>query len=148
MAVCTFFGHRDAPFSIQHKLEEVLIDLIENKEVDVFYVGNQGHFDFLVRKSLRKLKEIYPHIKPFAVLAYMPRNKKEYEQELFLESIYPENLERAPLKFAIAKRNAWMIDRSDYVVTYITRVAGGAYQFAELSKKRNKKIINIADMVK
>lgn len=147
MAVCTFFGHRNTPFSIQHKLEEVLIDLIENKEVNIFYVGNQGHFDFLVRKSLRKLKEIYPHIKPFAVLAYLPRNEKEYEQELFLESIYPENLERVPLKFAIAKRNMWMIDRSEYVVTYTTRVVGGAYQFAELAEKRKKKIINIADMV-
>lgn len=147
MAVCTFFGHRDTPFEVQYKFEEVLIDLIENKEVDIFYVGNQGHFDFLVRKSLRKLKEIYPHIKPFAILAYMPRNKKEYEQELFLESIYPENLEFVPLKFAIVKRNEWMINRSDYVVTYTTRVVGGAYRFVELSEKQKEKIINIADMV-
>ena len=39
MSVCTFFGHRDCPSSIKPKLREVLIDLIENHAVDMFYVG-------------------------------------------------------------------------------------------------------------
>ena len=42
MAVCTFFGHRDCPETIKPYLREVLIDLINNQEVDTFYVGNRG----------------------------------------------------------------------------------------------------------
>ena len=45
MAVCTFFGHRECPDTIKPKLREVLVDLIENHGVDMFYVGNQGQFD-------------------------------------------------------------------------------------------------------
>ena len=38
--VGTFFGHRDAPQTIRNSLKLVLIDLIENKNVTMFYVGN------------------------------------------------------------------------------------------------------------
>ena len=41
---CTFFGHHDCPSSIKPKLREVLIDLIENHAVDMFYVGQQGAY--------------------------------------------------------------------------------------------------------
>ena len=46
---CTFFGHRDCPSSIKPKLREVLIDLIENHAVDMFYVGQQGASAFIRR---------------------------------------------------------------------------------------------------
>ena len=53
---CCFFGHRDTPSEISDKLERTITDLIENKSVDYFYVGNQGGFDNMVRNTLRKLK--------------------------------------------------------------------------------------------
>lgn len=43
--VCTFFGHKDTPKEIEPTLRSTLIDLIENKNVNVFYVGNNGNFD-------------------------------------------------------------------------------------------------------
>lgn len=45
-----FFGHRDTPPIIEPKLKEIIIDLIENHDADKFLVGNNGNFDFLVRK--------------------------------------------------------------------------------------------------
>lgn len=57
MPVCTFFGHRDCPETIKPRLREVLVDLITNQSVDMFYVGNQGRFDALVRSVLRELKK-------------------------------------------------------------------------------------------
>ena len=39
MPVCTFFGHRDCPESVKPKLREVLVDLVTNHDVDMFYVG-------------------------------------------------------------------------------------------------------------
>ena len=55
MSACTFFGHRDCPSSIKPKLREVLIDLIENHSVDMFYVGQQGAFDGIVPVSYTHL---------------------------------------------------------------------------------------------
>ena len=60
MSACTFFGHHNCPSSIKPKLREVLIDLIENYSVDMFYVGQQGAFDGLVRSVLKELVSVYP----------------------------------------------------------------------------------------
>ena len=77
MASCTFFGHRECPESIKIKLREVLIDLITNHGVDMFYVGNQGRFDAIVRGVLRELEKEYPQIDYAVVLAYMPGKQTE-----------------------------------------------------------------------
>ena len=52
MSACTFFGHHDCPSSIKPKLREVLIDLIENHAVDMFYVGQQGVYDAIVQSAV------------------------------------------------------------------------------------------------
>ena len=72
---CTFFGHRDCPSSIKPKLCEVLIDLIENYAVDMFYVGQQGAFDGIVRSVLKELVSVYPHIRYAVVLERFPQNE-------------------------------------------------------------------------
>ena len=74
MESCAFFGHRDCPETIKPKLRSTIIDLIENHNVDMFYVGNQGQFDAMVRSTLKKLKQEYPHIDYAVVLAYMPQH--------------------------------------------------------------------------
>lgn len=55
--ICTFFGHRDTLDDVAILLDTVLTDLIENKNVDVFYVGNQGNFDKIVKRQLDKMKK-------------------------------------------------------------------------------------------
>ena len=79
MANCTFFGHRDCPETIKPKLREVLVDLITNHGVDMFYVGHQGQFDAYVHSKLKRLKQEYPQINYAVVLAYMPGKKTEYD---------------------------------------------------------------------
>ena len=72
---CTFFGHRDCPSSIKPKLREILIDLIENHAVDMFYVGQQGAYDAIVRSVLKELASVYPHINYAVVLECRPPNE-------------------------------------------------------------------------
>ena len=57
---CTFFGHRNVTEEIEPTLRSTLIDLIENHDVDMFYVGNQGSFDSMVRRVLKDLSKVYP----------------------------------------------------------------------------------------
>ena len=135
---CTFFGHRDTPKEIEPALRLTLIDLIENKNATVFYVGNHGNFDAMVRCQLEDLLKTYP-IKYYVVLAYMPGKNTEPDEH----SILPEGIETVPRRFAISYRNKWMIKKSDIVVTYVTRKWGGASQFADTAKAANKVVINI-----
>ena len=56
MKVC-FFGHSDAPWRIQPKLREVILNLIDNEGADEFYVGNHGNFDRMAIAVLSELSE-------------------------------------------------------------------------------------------
>ena len=141
MAVCTFFGHRECSDSIKTKLREVLIDLITSHNVDMFYVGNQGQFDAIVRGALRELKEEYPQINYAVVLAYIPG--KQTENDDYSDTMLPEGIESVHPRYAISWRNNWMLRQSDYVVTYITHSWGGAAQFAVKAKRQKKTVINL-----
>ena len=59
MLSCTFFGHKDTPKEIEPTLRSTLVDLIENKNVLKFYVGNHGNFDYMIKNCLIELKAFY-----------------------------------------------------------------------------------------
>ena len=139
--VCTFFGHKDTPKEIGPTLRSTLIDLIENKKVNVFYVGNNGNFDTMVRRQLEDLSKTYP-ITYSVVLAYLPTEKNKYDN--LTNTNYPEGLETVPKRFAISWRNKWMIQQSDIVVTYVTRNFGGAAQFKEMAEKQKKNVVELS----
>jgi len=133
LSACTFFGHRDCPDSVKQKLEDTLVQLITENGVDRFYVGNQGNFDALVYRVLCELRGIYPHITVTVVLAYMP--PEETANRYGSDAILPEGIEAVPKRYAISWRNKWMINQSEYVVTYVTRSFGGAAISAEIARK-------------
>ena len=143
MPACTFFGHRECPDSIKIQLREVLIDLITNHNVDMFYVGNQGRFDAIVRGVLREMKNEYLQINYAVVLAYMPGKQTEYND--YSDTMLPEGIESVHPRYAISWRNNWMLRQSDYVVTYITHSYGGAVQYAKKAGFWKKTIVSLIE---
>lgn len=139
MKSCTFFGHRDCPDTIKASLEKTIEDLIVHENVSVFYVGNQGQFDAYVRGILRKLAAKYPAISYAVVLAYMPRQVSEYED--FSDTMLPEGIENIHPRYAISWRNKWMLDRSDFVISYVTHSWGGAAKYVADAKRHGKIVI-------
>lgn len=141
----TFFGHRSVPPFIQTNLERTVRHLIEHKNADVFYVGNNGDFDAYATNALKKLTLEYPHIKYYIVLAYMPRKSNQINGNIdYNNTILPEKIAQSIPKFAISKRNDWMLNKSDLVITYITHTYGGAEKYQEKAIKQGKMVINIA----
>ncbi len=141
---CTFFGHRYVPKEIEPTLRSTLIDLIENQGVDLFYVGNHGEFDAMVRRVLRELSVKYP-IRYNIVLAYMPEKRGEFDTTDYSDAILPEGIETVPKRFAINYRNKWMIEQSDFVVTYVVHDAvSGAAQFKRLAERKGKTVIELS----
>ena len=144
MKSCAFFGHREIWENIDDSLTNILVDLIEKEGVSKFYVGNQGAFDKIVVDKLRILKKQYPHIEYYIVLAYLPSKEDLYGYEPE-ETIYPEGLEKTLPRYSIIKRNQWMIEMSDIVVTYVCHPLGGALRAKEYAQRKGRKIINIAE---
>ncbi len=141
MSTCTFFGHRNCTCVIKPDLEAEVTELVK-KGVDHFYVGAEGNFDNIVIDTLIELRTIYPHIECNIVLSKFPGEQKLLFR---MDTIIPEGIEKTPPKYGIDKRNRWMLDRSDYVVGYVTHSYGGAAKFIREAERKGKIVINIAD---
>lgn len=136
----TFCGHKDVFYKeqVNEKLAAVVAALIEEGATE-FYLGGYGDFDYMAAKIVRELKKYRPDIQSTLVIPYMDR---DYNKELYDGSIYPP-LENTPLRFAISKRNEWMVDQADVVVAYITHDWGGASKTLEYAQRKKKRIILI-----
>lgn len=135
---CTFFGHSDAPSEVKGKLKEEITKLIENREVNCFYVGNHGNFDRMALAVLKELSKVYPQIDYCVVYAYLSQDCED-----FLHTVYPEGIETVPKRFAINFRNNWMIRQSDIVITFVRNSFGNAAKFKKTAEKQGREIIEI-----
>ena len=148
--ICCFAGHANiySQDKIKEKLKKEIINLIENYGVTEFYNGGKGDFDWLCAQCVDKLRKDYPFIKSYLILAYMPKekDKNEYDDSalaLFDSTLYP-SIEKTPRRFAIVKRNQWMINNADFLIAYIDHSWGGAYKTFEYAKrKKHILVINI-----
>lgn len=132
MPACTFFGHSQCP-DLRSELREAVMRLAGDG-VDMFYVGDNGRFDAQVRSVLSELGLRYG-----VVLAYLPKGAGAD----FGDTMFPEGLELIHPRYAIERRNRWMLERSDYVVTYVHHGWGGAAKFAALAERQGKRMIRL-----
>ena len=137
MKSCTFFGHRDCPESVKPVLYSAIEKLITDQQVDTFYLGNQGQFDAYAHSTLVKLQKIYPFIRFSTVLAYFPSPTSVHTDD----TMFPEGLECVHPRYAIDRRNKWMIDHSDFIICYITHNWGGAARYVNYARHQGKQII-------
>ena len=141
MSVCTFFGHRDCPETIRPAIVSAVEALIVEQKVDTFYVGSQGRFDACVRGVLRQLREKYPHVDYAVVLPRLPGPGRAGES--LEDTVFPEALEGVHPRYALDRRNRWMVSRADYVVCYVRHTWGGAWRYTQLAQKQKKTVIKL-----
>ena len=138
---CTFFGHRDVGEEIKVLLKKTIIYLYERGEVKRFLVGNNGNFDFYVQIVLSELKS-ERNLDFDIVLSYVDEAalSKKWEETIFLEE-----LEGVIPRYAIARRNDWLIKNSSIVVAYVKHKFSNSSKWIEKARKKGLRIINIAD---
>lgn len=144
MSVCTFFGHSECYGLDAAVLRRAIEELIE-QGVTEFVVGNHGQFDAMVFSSLQDLGKVYPEISYSVALAYLPTHKEDYDL-YHGHSFYPEGQEIGLAKFAIERRNRYLISVSDVCLCFINRTFGGAYKFAHMAKRRGLQVINLGSL--
>ena len=137
----TFCGHGKLTYTeeTRKKLYETIEKLII-EGADEFLLGGYGAFDAMAARIVKELKEKYPHIRSVLVIPYFDR---EYDRNLYDCSEYPP-IERVPKRFAISKRNEWMVDQADVVVAYVDHDWGGAAKTLKYAFKRKKHVVNIS----
>ena len=134
----TFCGHKEVwdREPVERWLKQVCGELI-SQGANEFFLGGYGHFDYMCASVLRELKEIHPQIRLILVLPYL---NSTMITDGYDETVYPP-LETVPPRFAIVRRNEWMVRESDGVVAYVMRGFGGAAKTLEYARKKKKTII-------
>lgn len=146
--ICSFFGHSDfwSDSERERIIKAQIVDCIQNRGITHFLIGGYGEFDIFCAKYLRELRAIYPQIRTTLVLAYLGRKmddfEKEYIRRTFDSTIFPP-IENVPPRFAIVKRNEWIVRESDFVIFFVERAWGGAYQMLRYARGRKKAFVNL-----
>ena len=148
-----FAGH--AFITSSGKVKEIVKEQIRNHAVGIgritCYLGGYGNFDEICACACRELKqEEYGievvYVSPYFSLQEQAKIKEMQRSGLYDTSIYPP-IEKTPPRFAILKRNEWMMTNADLVIAYVDHSYGGAYKSLQVAKRKNKKIINICNLL-
>lgn len=146
MKTVTFCGHSTLPLGATEAIRRVLTSELEKlilQGADTFLLGGYGEFDTLCALIVKELKTTYPHILSVFVTPYLNR---PYNLHLYDTSEYPP-IENVPLRYAISKRNEYMVIQSDIVVAYVTNHFGGAYKTLKYAQGKKKEILLINTMI-
>ncbi len=165
MKTCCFIGHRKINKTVElcEKVRKNVLDLIVNKEVNVFYFGSASEFDDLCLDVVTKIKKDYPNIKLVYVrshFAYIDESYTNYLLETYDDTFIPSTVVNAG-KASYIERNQEMINESDFCVFYYDenykpperirtknvlfnyRTVSGTKNAFEFAKRRKKLIINL-----
>ena len=144
--IISFFGHSD--FYQNPTDTETILNKLENLYIDNkidFYLGGYGRFDGFALSLCKKFKQTHKNCKIFYITPYLDNHlasRKDYLEKNFDEIIYPP-IEQTPKRFAISKRNEWIINQSDFIIFYVWKGYGGAYNSYKQAKRKNKPFINL-----
>lgn len=142
MYSCTFIGHADCDESIKENLYLAIEKLINEYNVTVFYVGTHGKFDYYAYAVLKELEKFYK-IEIFVVLSNLT-HVPEYIKGA--KTVFPDIVAKSPYKYAIIKRNRYMIEKSAFLICYINHTFSNTYNFVKFAISKNTHIINLGGL--
>lgn len=150
--IITFFGHRSliVDSELQAKIEKIIDENTDIRELTSFYCGGYGDFDVACAHACQAIKKRGVNCEIALITPYItPAHQRKVSQMpgamLYDLTVYPP-LEGVPPKFAISARNKWMVDSADLIIAYVSRPYGGAYKALKYARRKNKHIINLADL--
>ena len=147
----SFFGHRriDNPLPVEKVLDALVGNLLRSREYVEFLVGRNGDFDQLVSSAIRRGKRTirsdnsaHTWVLPYETADY--HNHEEAYRDYYDEvEVFASG--GGHYKAAIQERNRYMVDRSQFIVFYVERMEGGAYQTLRYAFTQKKPCLNLAD---
>lgn len=144
--IIAFCGHSNYLSSLED--EERVLELLEivadGNQVD-FYLGGYGNFDGFALRCATRYKQCHKNAKLVFVTPYLGKwlnERKDTLRKDYDEIVYPK-IESVPQKYAIIKRNEWIVEQADYLFAYVGRHYGGAYRTLLYAHKRKKPYINL-----
>ncbi len=161
---CCFTGYRPKKFpfplkedikeyiNFKNKLTETVFELI-NTGCRTFYTGMAEGFDIIAAETVLLSKDVFPDfsIELICVIPFIeqsnsfsPEWKSRYNSVLnscnsailISDNYYPA---------CFMKRNIYMVNKSDYIVSFFDGQCGGTKRTVEYAERKGRQIINLGD---
>lgn len=149
--ICAFFGNRDVYLSAQKKkrLEALIEKLIVEEVVTHFWVCREGIFDRTAKNTVLELKRKYPYITIDEIGARRidPEDDEFFDpstRKLYNYSI-PEEVSLSLSRFAICRRNDYILKHADIFICHVLSICGKSYQYMKKAERKGKRVINLCD---
>ena len=151
LMIITFIGHSSVHITdeLSNKVRNAILLNISQTSPITFFCGGYGNFDLHCASICRKIRNYIPNcrivfVTPYITPTQQQKMKNLIDEKMYDSIIYPP-IENTPPRFAIIKRNKWMIDSADLIIAYVSQTYGGAYKSLKYAQKHNKMIINLAE---
>ncbi|MDE7439833.1 MAG: SLOG family protein [Clostridia bacterium] len=149
MSVCAFTGHRNLTNT---DFDELLLERVVENLVKTgtkrFLCGMAVGFDMKAAQAVISLKEKY-EIELVACLPcanqserFSAKSKQLYEQ-LLSKCDEVSVLEPVYVSGCMHKRDRYLVDNSDILVSFLRKSSGGTHYTVNYAKKKDKKIIEL-----
>ena len=161
---CSFTGYRPDKFEFdfsensaeyrdfENKLVEAVFKINEEGYTD-FYCGMAHGFDIVAGEAVELLKKAHPDT--VRLIAVVPFTKQasawseEWKKRYSLLLSHADRvvyISRDYSKDCYHRRNRYMVDNSDTVITFFDGKSGGTAATLRYAKTKQKRIINIAEI--
>lgn len=140
MYSCTFIGHSDCDESVKEAICPTIEKLItENNVTNFFIVGTHGRFDFYAYQALKEIEKTHK-IEILVVLSNLT-SVPDYCKAS--NTLFPDTVAKSPYKYAIIKRNQYMIKNFQFMVCYINHTFSNTYNYVKQATDKKIHIINL-----
>lgn len=160
---CCFTGYRPQKFNFElddsepqyttliNRLSDAIFSL-PNENCFTFYCGMAMGFDIIAGEIVVMLRKLYKNAK-IELVACVPYKNQSETFDAAWKKRYDTLLKSADRivyiskeynKGCFSKRNCYMVDNSDFVITWYDGKKGGTLQTLNYAQRKGKKIINIA----
>jgi len=152
MLTVSFFGHRqmDRPMHAEVVLEQAVSCLLRQEEYVEFLVGRKGDFDYLAAAVVRRCRQRIRSDNS-ALTLILPYETAELRRSGESLLSYYDGVEINPFSAGLHPKAVWqrhnrsLVDRSDLLLFYVEREAGGAWQTLRYAQRIRKRWVNLAE---
>ena len=159
---CCFTGYRPDKFpfrldrrtaaftAFENRLIETVFSL-PDEECFTFYSGMAMGFDIIAAEAVLLLKKRLPSVRLVCALPFanqgsgFPEPWKERHEKILYSADRVIKVSEDYFSGCYTKRNVFMVDNSDYVVTWFDGKHGGTENTLKYAVKKRRHIINLND---
>ena len=136
---------------LKEKIKAQIINLIENKDVDTFLVGEIGGFEEDAYDTILEVFKNYPDIHITLVVSKTSElhdigvdgSGIIHQRRFCHDWIYPDKSAALYKRWCIVHRNRFIIENTDFIIAY-NEYKGRAYEFCKQAKNKSVTVIELA----